>query len=329
MPRKLRLEYPGAIYHVMNRGNYRRPIFADEKTKVAFVACVFEACEKSNWILHAYAAMINHYHLALETPDGNLVRGMQWLQGTFANRFNRFRKEHGHLFQGRYKAILTEEGKSLGEVCDYIHLNPVNARLLPLDRLTEYRHCSYWYLRNPSERPAFLRPETALECAAGIPDTPEGWLEYDRHLEAVAEIAAQGPRGSERRHRNFCRGWAVGSDEFKASLVKEYNLAGTIRSWDSLGVADVRRLRWEAALARALKVLGRGEKEARAEAKSARWKLAVAAWMRGHTQAGHRWLSLKLNLGAPAALSRNLTSYRRSHQVSDPSWRRLTSKYAS
>src|SRR5512147_1697273 len=103
MARKLRLEFPGACYHVINRGNYRADIFKTEGAKAAFEACLFEACEKSNWVLHAYVLMSNHYHLALETPDGNLVAGMQWLQATFANRFNKLRGERGHLFQGRYK----------------------------------------------------------------------------------------------------------------------------------------------------------------------------------------------------------------------------------
>ncbi len=110
MARKLRLEFPGACYHVINRGNYRANVFQSEKTKAAFVSCLFEACVKSHWLLHAFTVMRNHYHLALETPEGNLVAGMQWLQSTFANRFNRLRDERGHLFQGRYKALLVEEG---------------------------------------------------------------------------------------------------------------------------------------------------------------------------------------------------------------------------
>ena len=106
MARKLRLEFPGAIYHVINRGNYRRWIFADDKTKHAFERCLFEACARSEWLLHAFTIRSNHFHLALETPAANLVAGMQWLQSTFANRFNRFRAENGHLFQGRDKNLM-------------------------------------------------------------------------------------------------------------------------------------------------------------------------------------------------------------------------------
>ena len=110
MARKLRLEYPGACYHVINRGNYRADIFKTEGAKVAFEACLFEACAKSGWLLHAYVLMSNHYHLAVETPTGNLVAGMQWLQATFANRFNKLRGTRGHLFQGRYKSLRGKKG---------------------------------------------------------------------------------------------------------------------------------------------------------------------------------------------------------------------------
>ena len=106
MPRKQRIEYPGAIYHVISRGNYRKELFLKKRTGEAFERCLFETVERCRWKLHAYIIMSNHYHLAVETPEPNLVVGMKWLQSTFATRFNRLRKERGHVFQGRYKSIL-------------------------------------------------------------------------------------------------------------------------------------------------------------------------------------------------------------------------------
>ena len=327
MARKLRLEYPGAIYHVINRGNYRRNIFETDKTKEAFKQCVFEACERSKWVLHAFAIMINHFHLALETPEGNLVAGMHWLQGTFANRFNRFRKVHGHLFQGRYKAILVEDSKPLGEICDYLHLNPAQAGIVLIERLVEYRHSSYWYLRNPAERPEFLRPQTALDCAGGLPDTPEGWALYDGRLELQAEeLARTGGNGWAERSRRLCQGWAIGSDGFKAALVKDYGLAGNIRAWESDGVQEVRELRWSEELAGCFQILERQPEDVFCDRKRAPWKLAIASWMKLHTQAANNWLSAQLNLGSPSALSSNLTLYRRQIQACDPSWKKLTAK---
>src|SRR5580698_10262019 len=98
MARKLRLEFPGAVYHVINRGNYRADVFSEPKTKAAFAECLFEACRKSAWVLHAFVVMRNHFHLGLETPEGNLIAGMHWLTATFSTRFNRLRNERGHLF---------------------------------------------------------------------------------------------------------------------------------------------------------------------------------------------------------------------------------------
>ena len=173
MPRKLRLEFPGAIYHVINRGNYRTWIFADAATRSAFESCLFEVCERSQWLLHAFVIMSNHFHLALETPLGNRVAGMQWLESTFANRFNRFRREHGHLFQSRYKSLLVEKGDALGTVCDYLHLNPVRAGIVDPATLLTYRHSSYWYLHRKT-RPGFLRPATALAASCGLTDSRKG-----------------------------------------------------------------------------------------------------------------------------------------------------------
>ena len=182
MARKLRLEFPGACYHVINRGNYRADIFRTDGAKAAFETCLFEACEKSGWRLHAFVLMSNHYHLALETPEGNLVSGMQWLQATFANRFNRLRGERGHLFQGRYKSLLVEEGAALGQVCHYIHLNPVRAGITTVDGLGAYRHGSFWYLTRPGRRPDCLQVDTALREAGELPDTKAGWSSYARYL---------------------------------------------------------------------------------------------------------------------------------------------------
>ena len=106
MPRKQRIEYPGAIYHVISRGNYLKELFLRQNTWEAFERCLFEAVDRCGWKLHAHVVMSNHFHLVVETPEPNLVVGMKWLQSTFATRFNRLRKERGHVFQGRSKRFL-------------------------------------------------------------------------------------------------------------------------------------------------------------------------------------------------------------------------------
>ena len=157
MARKLRLEYEGAVYHVISRGNYRADVFRSEKTKAAFLKCLGETSLKSGWLVHAWCVMSNHYHLCFTTPQPNLVEGMRWLQGTFSMRFNRLRNERGHVFQGRYKALLVEPDAA-GAVCHYIHLNPVRARVRPLETVARWPWTSLWALTQESDRPAWFAP---------------------------------------------------------------------------------------------------------------------------------------------------------------------------
>jgi putative transposase len=137
MARKLRVQYPGAVYHVMNRGDRREAVFSDDQDRLSFLDTLGEACEKTDWQVHAWCLMGNHFHLISETPRGNLVAGMQWLLGVYTNRFNHRHKEFGHLFSGRYKALHVDGSGNgyLKAVCDYVHLNPVRAGLIAQEEL--------------------------------------------------------------------------------------------------------------------------------------------------------------------------------------------------
>ena len=123
MARKLRVEYAGAIYHVMNRGDRRERIFMDDADRQRFVDTLDEACAKTGWQVHAYVLMPNHFHLVVETPQPNLVAGMKWLVGTYTSRFNRRHNLFGHLFSGRYKSLIVDgSGRGyLKSVSDYVH----------------------------------------------------------------------------------------------------------------------------------------------------------------------------------------------------------------
>ena len=130
MARSLRLEYPSALYHVTARGNRREWIYLDNQDHRRFEETLVQAVERFNWVVFAYCLMGNHYHLLVETPDGNLGRGMQWLNGVYTQRFNRRHHRVGHVLQGRYKAILVEREPYLLELARYIVLNPVRAHLV-------------------------------------------------------------------------------------------------------------------------------------------------------------------------------------------------------
>lgn len=308
MARKLRLEFPGACYHVINRGNYRADIFRAEGARTAFEACLFEACAKSGWVLHAFVIMRNHYHLALETPQGNLVAGMQWLQATFANRFNRLHGERGHLFQGRYKALLVEAGGPLGQVCHYLHLNPVRAGIMPVARLGDYRCSSYWYLTRPKARPAFLRLDTALHEAGALPDTRSGWNAYGRYLEWQA---TDGPAGKSKAYVAMSRGWVLGSPEFKAALIKDHQLAADSRAWEGGGAREIREQLWHQALREGLQQRGKTKADLARDRKTAPWKVALAAELKQSTLARNAWLAQHLRMGRPEAVSSHVSKYRR------------------
>ena len=108
MVRPIRVQYPGALYHVTSRGNRREEIYLSTEDKELFLTILADTCEKHSWSCHAYCLMSNHYHLLIETPLGNLSKGMQYLNGVYTQKFNRVHRRVGHVFQGRYKAIIVE-----------------------------------------------------------------------------------------------------------------------------------------------------------------------------------------------------------------------------
>lgn len=127
MARPLRIEYSGAIYHLTSRGNERKDVFRDDEDRQTFLSILHRVNKRYNWVCHAYCLMANHYHLLIETPDGNVSLGMRQLNGVYTQAFNRRHRRTGHLFQGRYKAILIQKESHLLEVSRYIVLNPLRA----------------------------------------------------------------------------------------------------------------------------------------------------------------------------------------------------------
>jgi REP element-mobilizing transposase RayT len=301
MARKLRIEYEHAFYHVINRGNYRAEVFVSDGAKEAFEKCLGEACEKAGWVLHAYVIMRNHYHLALETPRANLVDGMRWLQAAFANRLNRFRRERGHVFQGRYQAIVVEDAAALGAVSHYIHLNPVRAGVVPMAHLSRYRHGSFPWLTQPRRRPAWLDFSIALEAAGGLADTPAGRRKYLQYLSWLAEDKpAQKALGFAR----LSHGWVHGSKAFKQALMDEQREAQRSGAVMEAEVREAREIAWEQLLQRCLRRLRRTEAAAVETRKSAPWKVAIAAHLKRVSTVKNPWLAQRLHMGDPDGVSR-------------------------
>jgi len=160
MARPLRLEFPGAVYHVTSRGNARQAIFLDKDDRESFLGVLSSVAARFKWVCHAYCLMETHYHLQIETLEGNLSRGMRQLNGVYTQVFNRKHKRVGHLFQGRYKGILVEKEAHLLELCRYVVLNPVRAGLVR--RPGEWKWSSYRATVGEGKRSPFLEIDWVL-----------------------------------------------------------------------------------------------------------------------------------------------------------------------
>lgn len=160
MARPLRLEFPGAIYHVTARGNAQNAIFLDDEDRSLLLTCLAEAVTRFHWQCHAYCLMDNHYHLLIETPEGNLSQGMRQLNGVYTQRFNRLHLRVGHVFQGRYKAILVERDSYLLELCRYVVLNPIRAKMVK--QIARYPWSSYPATMGLVNRPKWLNTDWLL-----------------------------------------------------------------------------------------------------------------------------------------------------------------------
>ena len=309
MARKLRVEYPGAIYHVMNRGDRREPIFKDEEDRKRFVETLGEACAKTDWQVHAYVLMPNHFHLVVETPQPNLVAGMKWFLGTYTSRFNRRHKLFGHLFSGRYKSLIVDGSGSgyLKSVCDYVHLNPARAKLVAAKQPLKSFAWSSWpaYLLAPSKRPAWLRVERLLGDY-GIPkDSPAGRQQLERVLE---ERRGEDEGGEFKAIR---RGWCLGEETFRQELLAQMS--------ERLGAEHYGEERAETEEAKAERIIA-------AELKRRKWKatefqnrpkgdaekVAMAARLRAETTMTAGWIAERLGMGTRGYLNHLLYRRRKS-----------------
>ena len=300
MARKLRVEYPGAIYHVMNRGDRRELIFMDDADRQRFVETLGEGCVKTRWQVHAYVLMPNHFHLVVETPGPNLVAGMKWFLGTYTSRFNRRHKLFGHLFSGRYKALIVDGSESgyLKSVCDYVHLNPARAKLVAADQPLRSFAWSSWpaYLLAPSKRPAWLRVDRLLG-EWGIPkDSPAGRQRLEQALEER--------RGAEdgEEFKPIRRGWCLGKEAFRKELLAQMS--------ERLGPEPYGAERAETAEAQAEQIIA-------AEFKRRRWregewkkrpkgdaeKVELAARLRAETTMTVSWIAERLGMGTRGHLN--------------------------
>ncbi len=299
MARRLRVQFAGAIYHVLSRGDRREPIFQDDADRGSFLDILARTCTKTQWQVHAYCLMRNHFHLVVETPQPNLVAGMRWYLGTYTMRFNRRHKLSGHLFSGRYKSLLVcNEGGYLRSVCDYVHLNPVRAGLLRPDQpVSSYRWSSYpLYVGPPSRRPPWLRVDRVLG-EAGIPrDSPAGRREFERRLEQRRTEDLQ------EESKSIRRGWCLGSDQFRRELLEQVTrqIGGYPYGPELLESSEKRA---ERIVAEELRRLGWKEADLDQRRKGDPGKLEIVRRLRTETPMPLQWMADRLRMGTRTHLA--------------------------
>ena len=294
---------------MMNRGDHLEAIFKDDKDREIFLKTLEQACVSSGWKAHSFVLMGNHYHLLIETTRATLVKGMQYLNSTYTVRYNVRHKTRGHLFQGRYKALLVDGDESgyFLTVSDYIHLNPVRmkgaSRVRTLkDLLSDRWSSSGWLSGSRKGRPEWLRWERVYG-ELGL----ENWRsrsrrEYREHLESrVAEA-----RGDTDSWKKIRRGWCLGSERFVERMkekLEELSLRPRREAtWNDVAVEELEQDRAARFLKAGAKALGHGKGK-----RMRRWeRLLLARWVRQRTSVSAGWLAQQLGMRTRGGLSHGI-----------------------
>jgi len=318
MARPLRYEAAGAVYHVMARGDGGRTVFEDDRDRHAWLALMERACARFGWRVHAWVLMGNHFHLLLETPEPNLVAGMKWQLGVFSQDWNRRRLRRGHVFQGRYKAVVVNgeerDGWYFRIVADYIHLNPVRAGLVGGDtgkRLRSWKWSSFPAYAG-GKAPEWLETGWVLRAFA-LSEDGRGGQAYAAYLEARGRD--RNAEASEAALKELRRGWYLGEKSFAAKVLETIGLAGSERKKTSAGgdaarahgLAEAERLASTGLKALGLPgeptgLMGRGK-----------WmeeKALLASLIRKRTGARNGWVASRLAMGHEVMVTRAVRKVR-------------------
>jgi REP element-mobilizing transposase RayT len=327
MPRQVRIEYAGAVYHVMARGDRGENIFIDDEDREMMLGTLGQACAKTGWRVHAWVLMSNHYHWLLETPRANLVEGMRWIQNTYTRRFNHRHKLWGHVFGGRYKAVLVEsdfdsEQDYLSNLWDYIHLNPVRAGLVNPQEgvsLLSYRWSSLGqvYAVSPGRRPKWCvtdRAFRALDCK----DSVAGRRQLIERLEqrAVTEEAQKcgwTARDGQSLNSTLRRGWYWGSAAFREKLLdlatKRLSGSANRNQRSSRQGHDHAQLGATNLIRYGLAELELDEEELRVSRGSEPRKVSLAWAIARSTTMNQSWIARRLNMRSAANVSQQIRRF--------------------
>lgn len=313
MARPLRYEAAGAVYHVMGRGDGGKAIFENNTDHYSFQALLERACERFGWRVHAWVLMGNHFHLLLETPEPNLVAGMKWTLGVFSQGWNRRRERRGHVFQGRYKAVVVNgeerDGSYFKIVADYIHLNPVRAGWVGGETgkcLKSWRWSSFGAYAGKN-RPDWLETGRVLH-AFGLSEDNGGGKAYAGYLEARAKDPQSAV--TDESLNELRRGWYLGEKTFAKKVLD--SLSGAVepkrknRSVAGEAVRAHDQNEAERIAVAALRKIGLPEMTSELEGRG-KWneeKALIATLIRKRTGVKNRWVAGRLAMGHEGNVTR-------------------------
>jgi putative transposase len=320
MARQVRIQFQGAVYHVMGRGDRRENIIGDDKDRRMFIETFGEACEKTGWLVYAWVLMSNHYHLVFQTPQANLVAGMRWLQNTYTRRFNVGNQLWGHVFGSRYKAVLVESrefgsGDYLSNLIDYVHLNPIRAGLInaTTESLLNYpwSSLSKGYAVSPQKRPSWFKTDDGFGIL-GLEDSVKGRRLYVRRLEEKARKGVTVPVLPEDQslQSTLRRGWYWGSEQFRASLLKKLDAEAIRRNRDYQSTQmgrDHAQAEAERIVQDGLQRFGLSESDLKSLPGSDPRKVAIASTIHKKTTTLLGWTAKRLQMKSAANVSQQLS----------------------
>lgn len=323
MARPLRFQYPGAMYHVMARGDGGKIVFQTDDDRLVFLKRLEETCGSCGWRVHAWVLMGNHFHLLLETPQPNLVAGMKWLLGVFSQGWNRARGRQGHVFQGRYKSVPVNGSDAdryyFRIVADYIHLNPARAGLAGgrSGKLAGYRWSSLsCYAKGKG--PQWLEMERVLK-SFDLAESGRGRRAYVDWLEARA--ANDGGNIDQKAQDALRRGWYLGEETFRDRLLDLVDKAKGVKARKRSKSQCVRNDHGEKDAARLILEcapeldLPTGAAELVRLRKGDKRKAMLAALLRKRTTVGFEWIATRLQMGHPGSVSRLVCGVKRDRKL--------------
>jgi REP element-mobilizing transposase RayT len=317
MPRPIRLEYSGALYHVTCRTNRGEPVFGETAAAAHFLEELGAACAKTGWRVHAWCLLPDHAHVVLETPQPNLVSGMKWWLGTFTNRYNRRRGLSGHLFAGRYRAVpVAPDGPFFLEACLHALLNPARAGLLPPGQVltTSPATSAAWCVQPPEQRPAWFVVERLFTAAGLAGDS----VETRRAFADLIESRRTAPEPV--LWRALRRGWCFGDEAFRAELLSR--LRATVPDNRRGPVPPEAQVQLGRMLvAEELARRGWSAEELARRCKTDPEKVLIARRLRRETTLSLRWIAAALHMGSINTLRNCL--------VAAGQWRTASARRAS